>query len=385
MNPRPSTPRGQAQVEVSCGRSPFGSALDEYSLARSSNPHPGHPGVEDRNDSRYSFWVKCRARIRDSSHEREPIHSGWPVPTRSAGCLLLGFLVLSTILSACAASSGQAGSATGVLNVVAAENFWGSLAAQLGGKQVHVTSIVTDPNADPHEYESSSADARLIATSNYVILNGAGYDDWANKLLNAQPGKGRKVFTVATLLGRKGGDNPHFWYSPTYVFQVIKQMTADFKALEPQEAGYFSAQYDMVVNRDLAPYRQRLAYIQHHFSGTPVASTESVFQYLADYLRLDVVTPYPFMKAVSEATDPPAASTATFDRQIQTKAFKVLVYNVQTVTPLTTRIKEQAAQKGIPATGVSETIQPPIASFEKWMDGELDNLINALTANALGR
>jgi zinc/manganese transport system substrate-binding protein len=270
-----------------------------------------------------------------------------------------------------------------VLQVVAAENFWGSLASQLGGRRVHVTSIVTDPNADPHEYESNPADARLLAKADFVIVNGAGYDDWASKLLGAEPAAGRKVLTVAALLGKKDGDNPHFWYDPNYVFKVVDQISKDLESLEPSESSYFDAR-SKDVQDDLAPYRQRLAYIRQHFAGRPVAATESIFQYMAEYLRLDLVTPYPFMEAVAEGNDPPAADEATFEQQIRAKAFDVLVYNVQTVTPLTTGIKEQTAQQDIPVIGVSETIQPPIASFEEWMDGELDTLANALNANALG-
>jgi zinc/manganese transport system substrate-binding protein len=253
----------------------------------------------------------------------------------------------------------------------------------LGGSRVQVASIVTDPNADPHEYESNPADARLLATADYVVLNGAGYDDWAGKLLAAQPVAGRKVLTVATLLRKKDGDNPHFWYDPAYVFEVIDRITADYKVLEPKESSYFESRYK-AVQEDLAPYRQRLTYIQQHFAGTRVAATESIFQYMAQYLHLGLVTPYPFMEAVAEGNDPPTASEATFEQQIQAKAFNVLVYNVQTVTPLTTGIKEQTAQKDIQVIGVSETIQPPIATFEEWMDGELDSLANALDANALG-
>jgi len=271
-----------------------------------------------------------------------------------------------------------------VLQVVAAENFWGSIATQLGGAKVHVTSIVSDPNTDPHEYESSPADARLLATANYVILNGAGYDDWGDKLLSAQPESGRRVLTVADLLGKKDGDNPHFWYDPTYVFEVMSRITADYEALDPAAASYFSSRAT-AVEQAFAPYRQRLAYVQQHFAGAPVAATESIFQYLAQYLKLDLVTPYPFMEAVAEGNDPPASSEAAFVNQIQAKAFDVLVYNVQTVTPLTTTMKEQTAQQDIPVIGVSETIQPPIATFQDWMDGELDALINALNAKALGR
>jgi zinc/manganese transport system substrate-binding protein len=292
-------------------------------------------------------------------------------------------LLLAAVLGGCASTAASAGSA-GVINVVAAENFWGSIAAQLGGAKVHVISIVSDPNTDPHEYESSPADARELAGAEYVILNGAGYDDWADKLLSAQPESGRRVLTVATLLGKKDGDNPHFWYNPAYVFAVMSRITADYKAIDPGEASYFSSQYAF-VQQAFAPYRERLAYVRQHFAGEQVAATESIFQYMAQYLHLDLVTPYPFMEAVAEGNDPPAQSEATFVNQIQAKAFRVLVYNVQTVTPLTTTMKEQTAAQDIPVIGVSETIQPPIATFQDWMDGELDSLINALNANALGQ
>jgi len=182
--------------------------------------------------------------------------------------------------------------------VVAAENTWGSIAAQLGGVHVVVTSIVSDPNADPHEYESNPADARLMASASYVIVNGAGYDNWANHLLAAQPNAGRKVLTVASLVGKREGDNPHFWYDPSYVYKVIAQITADYRNLQPAQSSYFDSR-SAAFAEQLAPYRERLAYVQQQFAGTAVASTESILQYLAEYVHLDVVTPVAFMQAVS--------------------------------------------------------------------------------------
>ncbi len=288
------------------------------------------------------------------------------------------------LLAGCATSAAAPVGSEGVLQVVAGENFWGSLAAQLGGDRVHVTSIVSDPNADPHEYESSPADARLFATANYVLLNGAGYDAWASRLLGAQPRAGRKVFTVAALLGKKEGDNPHFWYDPAYVFEVVDHITADYKALDPKHSSYFASRYE-AVQEELVPYRQRLADIRQHFAGSRVAATESIFEYLAQYLHLDLVTPYAFMKAVADGNDPPTSSEAAFEQQIQARAFGVLVYDVQTVTPLTTSIRQQAEQKNIPVVGVSETIQPASATFEGWMDAQLDLLTHALAAQTAVR
>jgi zinc/manganese transport system substrate-binding protein len=303
---------------------------------------------------------------------------------RAGTLLICGGLAILTTAGGCASQAGNDLAAHGGrLVVVAAEDMWGSMASELGGTRVTVTSVVSDPNADPHEYETSPADARLMASANYVIVNGAGYDSWADHLIAAQPESARKVLNVADLVGKHEGDNPHFWYDPAYVARVIARITADYSSLLPAQASYFAAQA-RAFEQLLAPYRERLAYIQQHFAGTPVAATESIFQYMAEYVRLDLVTPTAFMNAVAEGNDPPAPSLVTFTRQIQARAFRVLVYNLQTVTPLTTGLKQQAAQQNIPVVGISETIQPPIATFEEWMDGQLDSLINGLNATALG-
>jgi zinc/manganese transport system substrate-binding protein len=267
---------------------------------------------------------------------------------------------------------------------VAGENFWGSIATQLGGSHVSVTSIVTDPNADPHEYESNTQDARLFAQANYVILNGAGYDAWGQKLLDANPVTGRKVLTVAQLLGKKEGDNPHFWYNPTYVEEVANQITKDYQALDPTDSAYFTQQR-AAFESTLSEYHQRIAEIKAKFAGQKVGATESIFVYMANALGLNLISPPDFMDAVAEGNDPPASSVVTFEQQIRQKQITVLVYNVQTVTNITNTIKQLAAQQNIPIVGVSETIQPPDASFQEWQVAQLLVLQNALNANALGQ
>ncbi|MGH7692099.1 MAG: metal ABC transporter solute-binding protein, Zn/Mn family [Candidatus Dormibacteria bacterium] len=307
---------------------------------------------------------------------RHPVHRGRR--GRQGLALILGGVVGAQLLLGSAALARAQ-----PLRVVAAENFWGSLARQLGGSRVQVTSIVTDPNADPHEYESSSADAQAFASARVVIINGAGYDDWARRLLSAQSEPGRRVLAVAHLLHRSAGENPHFWYSPGDVFRVVDQITRDYRAAEPAAAAYFASRH-AAVERALAPYRSQLTYLRGHFAGTPVGATESIFQYLATYLHLRLVTPVSFMQAVSEGIDPPAASVATFDRQIAGKRFRVLVYNRQTISPLTSGLRQQALAKGIPVVAVSETIDPPRLSFEAWMGRQLSALTRALRRDHSG-
>jgi zinc/manganese transport system substrate-binding protein len=270
------------------------------------------------------------------------------------------------------------------LSVVAGENFWGSVGSQLGGSQVTVKSVVTDPNADPHDYQSDTATARAFATADYVILNGAGYDAWADRLLSANPSSRRKVFTVADLLSRREGDNPHFWYSPDDVTKVADRITSDLRSIDPADNAYFTGQRGAFTTA-LAPYTNRIVAIRAKFAGQRIAATETIFEYMANALGLVLVSPVEFMKAVAEGNDPPADSVAAFQQAITARQAAVLVYNVQTSTDVTNTIKHLAVQQGIPVVAVSETLQPPDATFQEWQLGQLNALYNALNAKALAR
>ncbi|HEV2475877.1 MAG TPA: zinc ABC transporter substrate-binding protein, partial [Candidatus Dormibacteraeota bacterium] len=155
------------------------------------------------------------------------------------GRLVVGALAMALVVGASACTRADSASGSGAIQVVAGENFWGDIASQLGGSRASVQSVVTDPNADPHEYESNTNDARAFATANLVILNGAGYDDWGQKLLQASPSQSRKVLNVADLLGKKSGDNPHFWYDPDFVIKVADKITAEYRSIDAADSGYF--------------------------------------------------------------------------------------------------------------------------------------------------
>ena len=275
-------------------------------------------------------------------------------------------------------------SSSGVIHVVAAENFWGSLITQLGGTRVSVTSIVSDPNADPHEYESNTGDAIAIANAQLVIINGAGYDTWAQQLIASSNTPHQVVLNVQELVNQTVDANPHFWYSPTYVNETVKAMYQDLVSIDPSHASYYTQQYD-ALKASLAEYNGRIAEIKQQFGGVKVASTENIFVYLANAAGLDVVSPPAFMEAVAEGNDPPAQSIVQFDQLITNGTVKVLVYNEQTVTPLTQSTEALASQHNIPIVPVTETIQPPDVSFQVWMNAQLIILQNALNQQALGK
>lgn len=294
------------------------------------------------------------------------------------------FAVAALLAGGCGGGGSNSSIASGKLRVVAAENFWGSLAQQLGGNRVLVTSIITNPATDPHAYEPTSADARTMADSQLAIVNGVGYDRWAPKLLDANPASGRIVLTVGTLLGLKEGDNPHQWYSPGSVQRVIDQITADYKKLDPKGAAYFDRGRTTVEARNLARYKQLIAQIKGRYAGVPVGASESIFSPMAEALRLRLLTPPGFLKAITEGTEPTATDKATTDRQISARQIKVWVYNSQNATPDIQRLNGEAEGAHIPVATVTETLTPAGASFEAWQVTELEGLRAAL-AKATGR
>ena len=283
-------------------------------------------------------------------------------------------------------TTSSSGGPSKVVQVVAGENFWGSLVSQLGGTHVHVVSIVSDPNADPHQYESSSANAQAVANANLVIVNGAGYDDWLLRLLSASSNPTQTVLNVQKLIGQPVATNPHFWYSPYYVNDTVKAVYKDLVTIDSDNAAFYKQQY-ATLNASLGVYNARIHKIAQQFLGAPVAATEDIFVYLANATKLNVVSPPEFMQAVAEGNDPPAQSIAQFQQLLQggNRSVRVLVYNQQTVTPLTQQIKSLAAQNQIPTVGVTETVQPPDVSFQDWMNAQLIALQNALNAQALGK
>jgi zinc/manganese transport system substrate-binding protein len=302
--------------------------------------------------------------------------------TVSVAGLLAGFVLVDAGCDGHSTKSAVAPS--GGLRVVAAENFWGSIASQLGGSKVQATSVITSPATDPHDYEPTAADARTIAGAQMVIVNGIGYDPWAQKLIASNPVPGRIVLNVGDLVGIKPGGNPHRWYSPTNVQQMIDAIVQDYGKLEPKDAAYFAHQKARFVTRALTQYEHLIATIRRKYRGVPVGASESIFAPLAQALGLRLATPPSFLKAISEGTEPTAADKTTIDRQIVDGKIKVWVFNSQNSTPDVKRITEAARKRGIPITTITETLVPASASFQDWQSRQLQALAATL-AQATGR
>lgn len=307
--------------------------------------------------------------LRTSCHRR----LGW----------LAGVAGLAAVAVAACSTTPPPGPASGtggpaVVQVVAAENFWGSLAAQLGGMHAAVTSIINSPDADPHDYEATAADGRAVAAAKLVVINGVGYDAWASKLVAANPAADRTVLTVGDLVGVRVGGNPHRWYSPSDVRKVIDQLTADYKKLDPADAAFYDRQHDTVLNTNLKRYFDLIRQLKVAYAGTPVGASESIFAPLSAALGLDLLTPASFLNAISEGSDPTATDKATIDRQLATKQIKVYVYNSQNATPDVQAQVNEAKAADIPVTTITETLTPAGASFQDWQVAQLTALQRVL-------
>ncbi len=309
----------------------------------------------------------------------------FPFRIRAFPRALVGvFLLLLLTLAACGTTFQSTTGSGGPVQVVAAENFWGSIAAQVGGSHVHVTSIIVDPNADPHSYEPTAADARTVADAQYVIVNGAGYDPWADKLLQANPASGRKELNVGNFNGKHEGDNPHMWYNPNYVTAVANKIRDDLKALDPADATSFDQSAQSFLTTSLKQYHDLIATIKARYSGTPVGATESIFSYLAPALGLNLITPYSYLKAVSEGEDISAADEATVEQQVKQKQIKMLVYNSQNTPNNIQALISLARANHIPVATITETLTPANASFQEWQSVQLQGIQSAL-AQATGQ
>jgi zinc/manganese transport system substrate-binding protein len=284
-------------------------------------------------------------------------------------------LLLAAVLSGCGGTSSA--STTGV-RVVAAENFWGSIAKQIAGSKASVQSIIVDPAEDPHAYEPKAQDARALATAQLAIVNGVGYDPWAPRLLTANPASGRIVLTVGDLFGLKEGDNPHRWYNPANVDTVAHTIETDLAKLDTKNASYYANQLRTFETTDLAQYHGLIAQIKSRYAGVPVGASESIFALQSPALGVDLITPPSFTKAISEGTDVSAQDTITTEQQITRHQIKVWIYNSQNATPQIQRLNALARANHIPIATVTETLVPQTATFERWQVTQLQGIERAL-------
>ena len=265
------------------------------------------------------------------------------------------------------------------VKVVAAENFYGDLASQIGGANVAVTSILSKPDGDPHLFEASPATAKALSDAKIVIANGVDYDPWIETLISANKAPGRKAIVVGALVGRKAGDNPHLWYDPATMKAAAKALVADLVAVDPAH----KADYEQGEARFLAslkPLDDKIATMRKSYAGQPVTASEPVFGYQAKLIGLNVHNEK-YALAIMNNAEPTPSEVAAFENDLKGRHVKAMLYNAQASEPAVGKLAQIAKDNGIPVVGVSET-EPPNSTYQDWMLGQLNALDHALSGGA---
>jgi zinc/manganese transport system substrate-binding protein len=291
--------------------------------------------------------------------------------------VMLPIMAAFAIGAAGCGTSMAGGSASGRLSVVAAENFWGNLAQQIGGSHVDVTSLISSPDADPHLFEPGTRDGFEVATASVVIVNGANYDPFIDRLLAAAPSSHRTVVRVSDVLHVTGSDpNPHLWYDTPALPAVVRAIASAFSTADPANA----TAYRVGATRTIAalrPLERAVKQLGQADAGVPVAYTERVPGLLLAAAGLRVLTPSGFARSIEDGTDPSASNVASMQALITGHKIKALLYNEQATSPVTSQLQSLARSNGIPVVAVTETM-PRGASFESWQLAQVNALSAAL-------
>lgn len=286
-------------------------------------------------------------------------------------------LMLSTTLAAGPMSVSAASATT---KIVAAENFYGDVARQIGGSHVAVTSILANPDDDPHLFETSPSTAKALEGADIVIYNGADYDPWMDKLLSASKKDARATIVAAQLVGAKSGDNPHLWYEPKTLPEIAAALAAKLEVRDPVNAAEYKVNLT-AFEKSFAPIEKEIMAIRDKHKGLSVTATEPVFGYMAKALGFTMLNE-PFQISVMNNAEPSASQVAGFEDSVASGKVKMLFFNSQVIDKTTSRLKEMAKAKGIPVIGVTET-EPKDVKVQAWFEGQLGEIRKALAGKTM--
>lgn len=286
----------------------------------------------------------------------------------AATCLIL--VALATLLP-------RQQNPAGHLHIVASANFWGSVASQIGGDRVKVTSLIDEHDADPHAHESGASDASGVTTADMIILNGLGFDEPVEKLLVTAPRDSRTVLRASDFITASPGQNPHLWYHISEVPKFAEAIERELSKKDPAGSATYKANLATFL-KELQPLQDRLQSICKNHPGAPIAYTERVAGYLIQDACLKVVSPESFAEAIENGNEPSPSDQAAMLSLISDKQIRVLIYNAQAESPVTEKIRAAAATAGIPVVAVTETMPEEYATYQAWQYAQLDALAAAL-------
>lgn len=298
---------------------------------------------------------------------------------------LAASLVASLALGACGASTAQGATGgttadcpTAAVPVVVSVDQWGDIVNQLAGGCGEVTTIFKSSSADPHDYEPTPSDSERFTGAKLVVVNGLGYDQWADKVVATLDRKPAEV-NAGAVVGLKDGDNPHLWYGPKYVYEVADAITAALERLEPADAAYFGQRRD-AWRASMHDYDAEIATIASVAAGKTYGTTEGVFDYMAKQLGLANETPTGYERATANESEPAPGDVNDFEQALGHHHISVLIYNTQTEGAVPEEIRSRAQDSGVPVVNVTESVPPRFRTFESWQVSQLEGLARALGA-----
>jgi zinc/manganese transport system substrate-binding protein len=295
-----------------------------------------------------------------------------PAATRTRWIRAAPVVVASVAMVLAGCSGGTSSTAhPGVINAVGAENEYANVLSQIGGRYVSVSSILNNPNTDPHTFESSPHVAEEVSAAQLIVQNGVGYDSFMDTIESASPNPRRKVIVAQKLLGLPDSTpNPHLWYDPKTMPAVAKAMADDLATLQPGHATYFEANLRR-FDTSLTPWLDAIAAFKARYGGATAATTEPVADYLLTAMGIDNLTPFRFQADIMNGVDP-APQDVSLENDFLTKhKVKVFCYNQQVIDSLTTSVRTTAEEAGIPVVGVYETMPTPGYDYQSWMLAEV--------------
>jgi zinc/manganese transport system substrate-binding protein len=305
----------------------------------------------------------------------------WFGGKRTAAAVAGAVVVLALTAAGCGSTtaSNSADSST-VITAIGAENEYANVLAQIGGRYVRVSSVLDNPNTDPHTFEASPAVAQKVSSASLIVQNGVGYDSWISKMEAASPNPQRKVIVAQSVLGLPDSTpNPHLWYDPKTMPAVAKAMAADLSDLVPAHKAYFQKNL-VAFDRSLAPWLSAIAAFKAKYAHTAVATTEPVADYLLTAMGITNLTPFRFQADIMNGVEPSPQDISLVDSFFSQHKAKVFVYNQQVTDALTTSIRQAALRAGVPVAGVYETMPTPGYRYQSWMLAEVQAIQKAVTA-----
>ncbi|MCI2422785.1 zinc ABC transporter substrate-binding protein [Saccharopolyspora sp. K220] len=312
---------------------------------------------------------------------------------RRSAAALASLAATALALTACGTGEQAAPGGGDKIKVVASTSVWGSVVQAVGGDGVEVESIIRDPSADPHSYESSPQDAAKVTDADLLVFNGGGYDEFMTQILGSG-GQGKP--TVEAVKDEHEGEpatheapdehaghdhavNEHVWYDLHVVHEVADQVATELGKLRPAEAEQFNQAADR-FEQEISGMEGRVGEIAAANQGKQVIVTEPVAHYLVEAAKLQDITPPSFVNAIEAETDPSAAAVAEVQNVVNAGQIAAVIYNPQTESPVTRNVRSAAEQNRIPVVELTETL-PTDKTYVQWMDAQITALQNALNQN----